>query len=302
MIKSAVLTGPTGVLGTALTEILAENGVETYVVCHTKSLRNNTIIVHPCVRKIECDLESLDKLPNLLRRKVEAFFHLAWIGSRGIDNRANMYLQNMNVKLTVDSVHVAKKLGVKVYVGAGSQAEYGRVNGIIHPYSPVNPVSGYGVAKLCAGYMTRFLCKEYGIRHIWPRIVSVYGKNDTSKTLINVLISKLQKGERPQLTAGEQIWDYLYAGDAAEALYLMAEKGKDGAVYVLGSGRSRKLKEFMLDIRNLVNKDIPLGLGEIPYLPDQAMHLQADIETLQRDTGWEPKTDFITGIRFLLNQ
>ncbi len=302
MIKSAVLTGPTGVLGTALTWILAEKGVETYVVCHPGSLRNDKIMSHPCVHKIECDLEAIDMLPQLLGKEVEAFFHLAWLGTQVNRNRMDMYLQNRNVKLSLDTVYVAQTLGVKVYVGAGSQAEYGRVDGIIHPDSPVNPVSGYGVAKLCAGHMTRILCKEFGIRHIWPRIVSIYGKNDAPKTMINVLISKLQKGERPKLTAGEQMWDYLYAEDAAEALYLMAEKGKDGAVYVLGSGRTRKLKEFMLDIRNMVNKDIPLGLGEIPYLSDQAMHLQADIESLHRDTGWNPKTDFITGISLLLNQ
>ena len=80
----------------------------------------------------------------------------------------------------------------------------------------------------------------------------------------------------------------------------MADKGKDGAIYVLGSGQTRKLKDFMFDIRDAVNKDIPLGLGEIPYLPDQAMHLEADIANLKQDTGWQPKTDFTVGIRALL--
>ena len=300
MIKSAVLTGPTGVLGTALVKTLAEASVETYVVCHRGSSRNASILEHPCIHKIECDMEEIGRLPELIGESIEAFFHLAWLGTQVNTNRMDMYLQNTNVKQALDTVYVAKKLGCKVYVGAGSQAEYGRIDGVIHPDSPTNPISGYGMAKLCAGQMTRALCKEFGIRHIWPRIVSIYGKNDAPKTLVNVLIRTLQKSEIPKLTAGEQIWDYLYADDAGEALYLMAEKGKDGATYVLGSGRPRKLKDFMLDIRDAVNKDIPLGLGEIPYLPDQAMHLEADISNLTKDTGWLPKTEFAAGIRALL--
>lgn len=300
MIKSAVLTGPTGVLGTALVKKLAEVGVDTYVVCHRGSQRNATILEHPSIHKVECDMEEIGRLPSLIKKSVDAFFHFAWLGTQVNSNRMDMYLQNTNVRYALDTVYVAKELGCKVYVGAGSQAEYGRIDGVIHPDTPTNPISGYGMAKLCAGQMTRVLCKDFGIRHIWPRIVSVYGKNDGDKTLVNTLIRTLKAGESPKLTAGEQLWDYLYAADAAEALYLMAEKGKDGVVYVLGSGTARKLKDYMMDIRDEVNKDIPLGLGEIPYLPDQAMHLEADISNLTQDTGWRPKTNFINGIRNLL--
>lgn len=299
-IKSAVLTGPTGVLGTALVKKLIDVGVETHVVCHRGSKRNATIMKHHCVHKVECDIEEIGRLPEFIGKNVEAFFHLAWLGTQVNSNRMDMYLQNTNVKYTLDTVYVAKELGCKVYVGAGSQAEYGRIDGVIHPDSPVHPISGYGMAKLCAGQMTRALCKEFGIRHIWPRIVSVYGKNDGSKTLVSTLIRTLQAGEMPKLTAGEQMWDYLYSDDAAEALYLMAEKGKDGAVYVLGSGKSRKLKDFMIDIRDVVDRDMLLGLGEIPYLPDQAMHLEADISSLIKDTGWEPKISFKEGIYQLI--
>lgn len=300
MIKSAVLTGPTGVLGTALVKKMADYGIEAYVVCHRDSSRNATILKHHCIHRVECDIEEIGKIPELIGKNVEAFFHLAWLGTQVNSNRMDMYLQNTNVKYALDTVYVAKKLDCKVYVGAGSQAEYGRIDGVIHPDSPTNPISGYGMAKLCAGQMTRALCKEFGIRHIWPRIISVYGKNDGEKTLVSTLIRTLQRGEKTKLTAGEQMWDYLYSDDAAEALCLMAEKGKDGAVYVLGSGKSRKLKEFMIDIRDAVDKEMPLGLGEIPYLPDQAMHLEADISSLSRDTGWKPKTLFKDGIYKLI--
>ena len=42
-IKSAVVTGPTGVIGSALVRYLAEKGIDTYAVCHPGSARNRDI-------------------------------------------------------------------------------------------------------------------------------------------------------------------------------------------------------------------------------------------------------------------
>ncbi len=299
-LNNVIITGPTGVLGTALVKKMASLNIETYVICHPGSKRSKNILIQPCIHKVDCDMNEIRLLPKLINKNVDAFFHFAWLGTADPKNRMNMHLQTMNIAYTLDAVEAAREMGCKVFIGAGSQAEYGRIDGVMHSDSPCHPISGYGMAKLCAGQMTRTLCKEFGIRHIWPRIVSVYGPNDGAKTLVSTVIRTLKKGESPKLTAGEQIWDYLYSADAAEALYLMAEHGKDGAVYVLGSGNARPLKEFMKDIWDAVNKDIPLQLGAIPYLPDQAMHLEADISSITEDTGWRPTTEFKVGIMQIL--
>jgi nucleoside-diphosphate-sugar epimerase len=299
-LKRVVITGPTGVLGTALTKKMAELGIETYVVCHPGSKRTATILKSSFIHKVECDLSDIRSLPGMIGESCDTFFHLAWLGTQNHNNRLDMYLQNDNVKYTLDAVEAAKDLGCKVFVGAGSQAEYGRVDGIIHPDTVVQPVSGYGMAKLCAGQMTRLMCKNYGIRHIWPRVVSTYGVNDSPNTLVSVVVDQLLDGKKPSLTAGEQIWDYLYAEDAAEAFYKMALHGKDGAVYVLGSGQTKPLKKFMEIIRDEIDTEIPLGLGEIPYYQDQAMHLEADVASLTADTGWIPHISFKEGIRALI--
>lgn len=300
-LQSAVVTGPTGVLGTALVHKLAQENLEIFVVCHPGSKRNATIPKGKNIHKIECEMEEFLHLPYRIGQKVDAFFHLAWLGTQDNNNRMNMYLQIENIKYTIDSVYAAHKLGCKVYIGAGSQAEFGRVDGVLRPDLPEKPLSGYGMAKLCSGQMTRALCKEFGIRHIWPRVVSIYGINDAPKTLVSTVIEKLLREEKPALTAGEQEWDYLYSGDAADAFYYMAANGRDGATYVLGSGKTRLLKDFMMAIRDAVEPSLPLGIGEIPYLPDQAMHLEADVSALTKDTGWIPATDFEKGIRYVVN-
>lgn len=77
----------------------------------------------------------------------------------------------------------------------------------------------------------------------------------------------------PDLTAGEQKWDYLYSADAADALYRMACHGRSGAVYPVGSGTARPLREYIETLRDAIDLALPLGLGKIPYGPQQVMFL-----------------------------
>ncbi len=91
--------------------------------------------------------------------------------------------------------------------------------------TPTFPENGYGIAKLCAGQMSRILCEQKNMNHIWTRILSVYGPYDGENTMIMSVIRKLAHGEKPSLTEGKQQWDYLYSKDAGYAMYLLGEKG-----------------------------------------------------------------------------
>lgn len=295
--KRAVITGPTGVVGMALINNLIKKNIEIYVVCRPDSKRMSQIPKHPLLNIVLCDLKNILKLPELINVSCDAFYHLAWLGTDNPDNRFNMYIQSDNIRYSIDAVRVAKILGCKVFIGAGSQAEYGHIQGIIHPYMSTNPVSGYGASKLCASQMTRIMCNEMGIKHIWTRIVSLYGPYDNKNTFVSYVIEMLLKDKKPSLTKCEQVWDYLYSEDAAEALFRMAESGKDGSIYVLGSGTTKKLRDYAEIIRDIINPDLSLGFGEKKYYKDQAMHLEADISNLVRDTGWKPCTDFKDGIK-----
>ena len=76
----------------------------------------------------------------------------------------------------------------------------------------------------------------------------------------------------------------------------MAKKGRDGAIYPIGSGKARPLKEYIEILCEKLGKTEDMELGKIPYSKSQIMHLEADISELQADTGWEPKVEFEDGI------
>lgn len=297
--KRALITGATGAIGTALINELINNNIEVLVLCRANSKRINVIPKHPLVTVKCCDLSDLGNLQNDAGKTYDVFYHFAWDGTIGV-SRNDFYLQNQNVKHSLDAVMLAKRFGCHTFIGAGSQAEYGRAEGILKPETPTFPESGYGMAKLCAGEMTRELCHSLGINHIWVRILSVYGENDGANTMVMSTINKLKNGDIPKFTKGEQMWDYLYSKDAAKAFYLLGKDGKDGKVYPLGSGNARPLADYINDIRDVVSKNAKIDLGAIPYDENQVMYLCADISELTRDTSWKPETEFKQGINNIL--
>ncbi|MGE7690576.1 NAD-dependent epimerase/dehydratase family protein [Lysinibacillus sp. NPDC097214] len=290
--KRLVINGPTGVIGLALINQCLEKNIEVLAICRKGSKGIDKIPKSKYVKVVECDLSDLSSFNY--DSKYEVFYHFAWEGTIGA-GRNDMYLQNRNVKYTLDAVHLADRLGCTKFIGAGSQAEYGRVNGDIYPTTPTLPENGYGVAKLCAGQMSRILCQQMHMEHIWTRIFSVYGPNDDEQTMIMSTINKLLKGIVPQFTKGEQMWDYLFSEDAANALYLLGINGIGGKVYCLGSGQTKPLYEYIYEIRNQIDPNFQIELGGIPYSNNQVMYLRANIDDLKKDVGFVPSIDFTNG-------
>ena len=296
-IKSAVINGPLGTVGMALVNNLLQKDIQTYAICYPG---DNRIADLPSgVHIIECDMREIYKLENFISESVDAFFHLAWMGTIG-PGRDNAELQTENIRCAVEAVKEAKELGCKVFVGVGSQAEHGRIEGKVTADAPCFPDTGYGIAKLCAGQLTRLMCSQMGIRHVWARILSAYGPGDGPLSVIPTMLDKLLRGEKPALTKGEQQWDFCFSGDVAEALYCMAASGKDGRIYPVGSGKTKTLREYFEIVRDAVNPALELGIGELPYRENQVMHLQADLSLLQMDTGFVPQISFEEGIRITL--
>lgn len=295
--KRAVITGATGAIGTALIKKLISENVEILVLLRKGSPRNDRIPVNPLVTTDFCSLEELKDYHGDARQ-FDVFFHLAWAGSFG-SQRNDMDLQCKNIEYELDAVRLAKRLGCTVFVGAGSQAEYGIVpNGVkLSEKLPEKPLNGYGIAKLTAGRMSQILCSQLGIRHEWGRVLSTYGPGDAQYTLVMYSIINFIKNGTADFTKGEQQWDYLYNADVANAFYLIAEKGVDAKIYNIGSGKTRSLKEYITVIRNNSNPAATMNFGAVEYADNQVMYLCADIDSLKTDTGFEPSTSFEDGIK-----
>lgn len=283
-------------LGLALLNECINNQTEVIAVIRENSTKKKLIPDSPYVSVVECELINLSTLTLPNKFSYDALYHFAWECTDN-SSRNSVEAQNKNVAYTLDAVKVAFNHSCKRFIGAGSQAEYGRVDGKVAPEMKVSPDSAYGVAKYAAGRLSAILSKQLGLQFIWTRIFSTYGINDMPSTMIMYCIDSLLKNQMPILTKCEQVWDYLNSKDAARAFYLLGEKGKDQSVYNIGSGNARTLSEYVIELRDAIDETLKLGIGMKEYAPMQVMHLCADISALINDTGFTPTIAFNEGVR-----
>jgi len=295
-VKKIIVTGATGMIGAFLVALAAGRGVEVLAVARKGSPKIGNIVECANVKIIECDMDGFKDL-RLPDGSYDTFYHFAWGKTYGAQ-RNDAGAQLDNIRYTLDAVELARRAGCDVFVGAGSQAEYGTVkDGVLSPDTPADPKTGYGIAKYAAGKMSRLLCGQYGIRHCWGRILSAYGPMDNGYTLIMYCVREFLSGKVPSLTKCDQLWDYIYGEDVAEAFYLMGEKGRDGSTYCIGSGETRRLRDYVEVIRDMTDKSLDIGFGDREYYPDQVMKMQADIRPLSNDTGFSAGISFEEGIK-----
>lgn len=298
--KRVIITGATGAIGMALIRELIRHDIEVLVLAREGSARNSQLPKDRLVTVRYCSLDQLKDLQNTDERPYDVFYHFAWDGTTG-NARNDMALQTANIAYSLDAVQAAHRLGCRAFIGAGSQAEYGRAEGILTANTPTHPEMGYGIGKLCAGMMTRELCHQLGMRHVWIRVLSVYGPYDGMQSMVMSTIRCLKEGISPKFTKGKQMWDYLFSEDAACAFRRAGEDGIDGKTYVLGNGTARQLSAYIEEIRDMVAPEVELKFGEIPYSDKQVMFLQADIGALRKDLQWEPQYGFREGIAKILD-
>lgn len=291
-----LLTGATGFLGSWILRELAGGGTPTLALVRRGSGRSRLAGL-PALETVEGDLASISSLrPALEAFGVDTFIHCAWAGV-GNQHRNDDSQITANVGPTAELARLARDLRCKAWIGLGSQAEYGPGQGALDERSPTEPTTLYGAAKLASCLLARRLCELGGVRFAWLRVFSTFGPGEDLGWLIPYLVRALLRRETPALTACGQRWDFLFGPDAAEAVVKVATSPGAHGVYNLGSGRAHPLKSVVEQIRDLVDPGLPLGIGQVPYRPDQVMHLEADIRRLTEEVGWRPRTTLEEGLR-----
>ncbi len=285
--KTAVLTGGTGFLGFWLLKELVKNNILVYVIVRKNSKRRGRLNGISGIEIIELDMEEIYDLPKFIN-SADVFYHLAWEGERN-----DFSSQLKNITQAVNAMQAAHKIGVNKFIMPGSQAEYGIYNHEVDENSPVNPNTAYGACKVACYNILRVLSEQIALPLTWVRVFSVYGEGDNPNTLISYLFRCFKEMETPKLTRGDQLWDFLYAEDAAAALYLLGEKSNYG-LYNLAFGESRPLKEYVMEVRDLVSPDSELDFGT--NISPNIVELKANIDKIKSDIGWKPTVGFKDGI------
>ena len=223
-------------------------------------------------------------------------YHLAWNGSSGND-RNDFDMQYSNIKYTIEAIKLAKRCTCKKFIGAGSQAEYGVVHGEAKEDETIcKPFMMYGAAKLAAYQMGKLVSEQEGISFVWPRIYSVYGVGENEGTLISYLVKTLQEGNVPELSACENMWNFMYIDDCTRALRMLGENKEAEGIYNVASSDTRLLKEFVIEVRDIINKDVSINFGAKKTNEKTTFWLEPNIDKIKK-LGFELKVKLDDGIK-----
>lgn len=292
--KNVLVTGASGFLGKNLVAALTKKECRVYALARhfDAELQNNRNVV--CVDVNGKNVEEIRKvLPN---EAFDCMFHLAWAATSG-PARADYNVQLDNVRLTCDYAKLCGEIGCKRMVYASSINEMETYEYL--QSDDIEPSGGYiyGTGKLAAHLMGETVAKLNGVEFLPVIITNIYGVGERSARMIYTSINKLVHKEHCSFTAGYQTYDFIYITDAINSIIAVAEKGKAFNRYYIGSGEPKPLREFLLEMRDIVDPEAEIGLGDIPFKGVDISYSQFDLKKVEKDTGYKNQVSFAEGIR-----
>lgn len=288
MNKTAIVTGAGGFLGKKLVEYLISN--DYFVIAIT---RRELCVISQKIENIILDCKDIELLIEKVNiRNIDYFFHLAWEGTSGV-KRSDDIVQLKNVENSCKAIRVAAKLGVKKFVNFGSVMEY-EAQKISH-LNEINTEMIYSFEKFNSHMLTKILAKELNIEYNSACISNIYGPADSSTRFVNKLINCMISNEKIVFSSGRQDYDFIYIDDAIRAILLVAENGVNYEEYYIGTHENKRLKDYIVRIRELINNKYPL------VFDDNVKGIFVDYNKLNRgkiydELGFSLMTSFESGI------
>lgn len=178
--------------------------------------------------------------------------------------------------------------------------------GFFHEEYPYQPNSPYSASKAASDHFVRAWHHTYGLPTLITNCSNNYGPYHFPEKLIPLMILNALEGKPlPVYGKGENVRDWLYVEDHADALILVAEKGRVGENYNIGGWNERTNIDVVRSICQLVDEMVPsnaIGSREklISYVIDRPGHdlrYAIDASKIERELGWRPSETFETGLR-----
>ncbi len=296
-----LITGGAGFIGSEVVRKAVKGGLSVTVVDNL-SYAGDLERIKEVKEKIifyRVDISDRDALNNVFKKETpEMVIHLAAEShvDRSIIN-PQAFL-NTNVMGTFNLLELSKEFNVKRFINVSTDEVYGELGeeGYFTEESPLRPNSPYSVSKASQDMLGRAYWRTYGLPVITVRPSNNYGPWQYPEKLIPVVIAKALNNEGiPVYGDGRNVREWLYVADCAEAILMIADKGKPGEIYNIGSNEEKRNIDVVREILKIINKSEDL----IEFVKDRQGHdfrYSMNTEKIKKEIGWSPKTGFNEGI------
>ncbi len=308
MLKTFVVTGGAGFIGSHITERLLRDGHKVRVIDNfSTGFRHNLtpLAENPEYRDRlsihEIDLTDLASLPPIFEG-VDTVFHHAALASVPLSVSDPLSTHHHCVTATLHVLIAARDAGVRRVVYAASSAAYGDVEAEYQVETMIpDPKSPYGAAKLFGEYYAKVFYEVYGLETVCLRYFNVFGtrQDPTSHyaAVIPIFVSRLLKGEAPIIHGdGSQSRDFIYIDNVVHG-NLLASTAPDAPGHVLNMATGSEIT--ILELAKRLDQILGTNISPIHDAPREGdiKHSQANIDLAGQILGYEPIVDFDTGLR-----
>jgi len=172
--------------------------------------------------------------------------------------------------------------------------------------TPYRPSSPYSATKAASDHLVRAWQHTYGLPCLVTNCSNNYGPYQFPEKLIPLTILNAVAGEPlPVYGRGENVRDWLFVEDHADALVTVLERGRPGETYAIGGRSERRNLDVVRLVCDLVDEmrpDASLGSRRdlIRFVTDRPGHdlrYAIDASKIERELGWAPSVTFEEGLR-----
>jgi len=310
--KTILITGGAGFIGSNLAFYFQENYPEATVVVFDKFRSDETFS--------NGNLKSFGHFKNLLGfkgiiisgdindsdalKKLESDYKFDYIFHQAAISDTTVAEQDVMMKTNVNAYEDLLKIAIKHkanMIYASSAATYGDSDRFEVGFE--QPNNAYGFSKVMMDNITySYLKKDIDIAIVGLKYFNVYGpreffKNKTASMVVQ-FGHQILNGLTPKLFEGSDkiVRDFIYIDDIIQA-NIKACDPKQSGVYNVGTGKARSFE----DIVDILQKELEINNGKEyipnPFVGSYQFFTQANIETTQKNLGYEPKFSLEDGIK-----
>ena len=303
----ALVTGGAGFIGSHLVDGLLADGwrvtvVDNFDPYYPEAIKRRQIaphLQHAAYRLVEADIRDGAQLQAMLDGEYSILVHLA--AKAGVRNSLSDPLgyQMTNVIGTQNLLSFAHQRGIKQFVFGSSSSVYGECPRL--PWRETDlgltPVNPYASSKLADEQLGYVYAKTFGLRFVALRFFTVFGERQRPDLAIHKFARLMLAGQTiPVYGDGSSERDFTYWGDiVAGVRAAMAYTEADFEIFNLGNNRTIGLIETIRKLESVLN--VTAKIDWQPWQPGEMRSTWADIGKAQKLLGYQPATDFDTGLR-----
>ncbi len=292
-----LVTGGAGFIGSHVTKLLLDENHQVTIVDNLSHGHKETIDSR--VNFIEADLNDQTKLEEIMPGH-DGVIHMASLIEVGESVKKPIEFVENNILGTIKLLEAMRKTSVKKIIFSSSACVYGQPSKT--PITEDDPLgeqeNPYGLTKVSMEQLCQLYHKLYNFDVIILRYFNPYGPGElhTPEThaIPNFIKATLEKQPIPLYWNGEQIRDFIYIEDLAQA-HILPLNQVGLHIYNVGTETGIRVMDVVKEIFSLVGYEVPIdNKGD---RKGDVASLVASSEKIKKELGWSAKINLREGLQ-----